>query len=89
VSSLKREPHQPDEPFEAVLREAHRRARRVAYSFNDFRKYLYENPTKTAENLLSIVPKEMDALERKAWACFRYDLGKRRKGQGFALEDWH
>jgi RNA polymerase sigma factor (sigma-70 family) len=38
--------------------------------------------------LLIIVPNQMDALEREAWASFRYDLGRRRKGDGFALEDF-
>ena len=85
---MERVPQQPEERFEAVLREGHRRARRVADGIKDFHEYLYGNPTKTAEHLLFIVPREMDALERKAWACFRYDLGRRRKGDGFAVEDF-
>jgi DNA-binding CsgD family transcriptional regulator len=83
---MKRVPQQPEERFEAVLREGHRRARRANDFIKDFREYLYENPTKAADDLLFIVPKEMDALEREAWARFGYDLRRRRKGDDFALE---
>src|SRR5215216_3544326 len=85
---MERVPQQTDERFEAAVRAGHRRARRVADGIKDFREYLYGNPTKTAEHLLFIVPREMDAFERKAWACFRYDLRRRRKGDGFAIEDF-
>jgi DNA-binding CsgD family transcriptional regulator len=83
---MKRVSQQPDEQFETALREAHRRARRVNDSFKDFREYLYGNPTKTAEHLLFIVPREMDALERKASACFGYDLKSRRRDDNFAIK---
>jgi DNA-binding CsgD family transcriptional regulator len=82
---MKRVTQQPKERFEAVVREGHRRARQVNILTKDFHEYLYEDPVKGAEDLLFIVPKEMDALEREAWACFGYDLGRRRKRDDFAL----
>jgi DNA-binding CsgD family transcriptional regulator len=82
---MKRVTQQPKERFEAVVREGHRRARQVDILTKDFHEYLYEDPVKGAEGLLFIVPKEMDALEREAWACFGYDLGRRRKRDDFAL----
>lgn len=85
---MKPVPQQPEERFEAVLREGHRRARRVDNLIKDFREYLYENPTKAAEDLLFIVPKEMDALESEAWTCYRYDLKKRRKSDEFEVADF-
>jgi DNA-binding CsgD family transcriptional regulator len=83
---MKYVPQQPEERFEAVLRQGHRRARQVDNLIKDFHEYLYENPVKGAEDLLFIVPREMDALEREAWASFGYDLGRRRKRDDFALK---
>jgi DNA-binding CsgD family transcriptional regulator len=83
---MKRVPQQPEEHFEAVLREGHRRARRVNDAIEDFTKYLDENPTKAAQDLLFIVPKWMDACQAIAVSRFGYDLENRKKREDFAVE---
>ena len=83
---MKREPHHPGDRFEAVLREAHRRARRVSDAIEDITKYLYENPTKAAQFLLFVVPKWMDAWQATAVSRFGYDLENRKRRDDFAVE---
>jgi hypothetical protein len=81
-------PQPPEERLEAALRDAHRRARRVDAAIRDFTNYLYENPTKVAQDLLFLVPRWMDTWRAIAISRFGYDMENRKKREDFAVDNF-
>jgi len=80
-------PQQPDggDRFEAVLREYHKRARRVDVELKDFTNYFQENLANVTQYLLSAVPQQMDAWREEALKRYGYDL--ERGEVGLSLEE--
>jgi hypothetical protein len=87
---MTRVPQQPDERdrLEAGLRAVHRRARRFDDELKDLAAYCYENPSKNAQALLFLVPRQMDAWQQEALSRFGYDLENREKREDFAIETY-
>ena len=85
---MERVPQQPDEGdrFEAVLRAVHGRARQFDDELKALTGHLHENPSKEAQTLLFLVPRQMDAWQQEAMSRFGYDLENRGMTKDFSVE---
>src|SRR5215203_3782340 len=68
-------PQQPDEGdrFETVLREHHKRARRVDVNLKDLANYFQENLADVTRHLLYAVPQQMEAWRQETLKRYGYD----------------
>jgi DNA-binding CsgD family transcriptional regulator len=83
---MRRVPQQPEERFEAVLREQHKRARHFDDELRSLTAYFRENPSMHALALLFLVPRQMDVWQQEALARFGYDLENRKMRTEFAID---
>jgi DNA-binding CsgD family transcriptional regulator len=84
---MDRTPQQPDQEarLEALLREHHKRARRIDVGLEDFTNYFQENLANVTQYLLSAVPQQMDAWREEALKRYGYD--PERGEVGLSLEE--